>query len=109
MQAQKFYNRLFKPHRKILCIGKNYLKHVNERAHIVGMAEVPTSPLWFDKPFSSIITNSGNVLVPKGGDVHHEVELCLLWGKTAKNVKKEEWRDFVKGYAVGIDFTDRLY
>lgn len=30
-------------------------------------------------------------------------------GKTCKNVAKDEWKDVVKGYFVGLDFTDRIY
>ena len=110
MSAVSFYNRFFTAHahKKVLCVGRNYAKGINfrNRATVEG---APAVPMWFDKPYCSIITNGGLMYMPQSGKVHHEVELGLVWGKTAKNVKADEWRHFVKGYFLGLDFTDRIY
>ena len=66
-------------------------------------------PMWFDKPMSSVVTDGGVVAVPKDGETHHEVELGILWGKTAKNIRGDDWQNFAKGVFVGIDFTNRVY
>lgn len=40
-------------------------------------------------------------------EIHHEVELGVVIGKTAKHVEAKDWEQYVDGYFVGIDFTDR--
>lgn len=60
---------------KIICVGKNYLKHALE----LGDA-VPTEPVFFIKPPSTLFTADGrtNILkLPKGHEVHHELELVF--------------------------------
>ncbi len=71
-------------------------------------ASVPKSPILFDKAISRVV-KSGDVLYLKTDDheVHHEVELGVLIGKTGRNIGADRWRDYVEGYFLGIDFTDR--
>lgn len=60
---------------KIICVGKNYLKHAIE----LGDA-VPESPIYFLKPPSTLlVVESGKVELPlsKRGEVHHELELVF--------------------------------
>jgi acylpyruvate hydrolase len=71
--------------------------------------EKRTDPIWFDKPYSSIITDKGQCKVKKGANIHHEVEFGILIGQTCKNVALDDWKKVVKGYFVGLDFTDRIY
>ena len=64
---------------KIICVGKNYLKHARE----LGDA-LPTEPLYFLKPASTIYRAeglTGKVELPRPDEVHHEIELVLQIGK----------------------------
>ena len=73
---------------KVVCVGKNYALHVKE----MGGAAPPKTPLIFDKPLS-IITKSGEILyLRRDNEVHHEVELCFMIGKTARHIKSQDWQ-----------------
>lgn len=71
--------------------------------------EVPKgTPLIFDKPISSIITQGSTVEIPHGWkELHHEVELGVVIGKTGKNIKEEMAMDHVLGYVLALDMTAR--
>lgn len=68
---------------------------------------MPTTPMIFDKPLTSIIKSGSIFHLRRPTEIHHEVELCVLIGKTAKGIDKSNWEDYVAVYFVGIDFTDR--
>jgi acylpyruvate hydrolase len=88
---------------KIVCIGQNYREHINELK-----GEVPSEPVIFLKPMSSLIGNGEDILIPEGvGRVDHEVELALIIGQTGKNIPKEEALDYVSALAVFNDVTAR--
>ncbi|GMG36505.1 unnamed protein product [Ambrosiozyma monospora] len=93
---------------KILCIGRNYLAHIQELNNAK-----PITPFFFLKPSSSILLpNQGPILIPQGVKVHHEVELACIVGKTLQNLDPvkfgpEEALDSISGYALGIDLTAR--
>ena len=40
------------------------------------------------------------------GDVHHEVELAIMLKKGGTNIKLADWRSYIGGYMVAIDYTD---
>ena len=106
MSTLSIYQRYFSKHanKKILCIGKNYVNTIQE----IGTG-LPEKQLWFDKHFTSIVTDGNKVPLDPNGKVNHEVELGLLWGKTARNIQGDEWRGMIRGVFVGIDFTDAVY
>ncbi len=88
---------------KIVCVGRNYAAHAEELGN-----EVPSYPLIFLKPFSSLIKSGEKIVCPPfSGEMHHEVELVLLIGKKIKNVAPEEAPGAISGYAVGLDMTLR--
>jgi acylpyruvate hydrolase len=88
---------------KIVCIGQNYREHIKELKN-----DVPSEPVIFLKPMSSLIGNEEAILIPEGvGRVDHEVELALVIGKTGKNIPKERAMDYVSGLAVFNDVTAR--
>lgn len=88
---------------KLLCIGRNYAKHIEEM-----QSEVPDQPVVFLKPSTSLVRHPATISIPSmSKDVHHEVELVAVVGKTGKNIEPEDWREFVAGYAVGLDMTAR--
>ena len=91
--------------RKIVCIGLNYRKHAQE----TGMA-VPLEPLIFMKATSSISGPYDPVILPKGatkGD--WEVEYAIIIGKTARYVGEARAMDYVAGYCVLNDVSERAF
>ncbi len=91
------------PPSKIICIGRNYAKHIEELQN-----EVPSEPVVFLKPPSSLVPHNGQiVLPPQSSDVHHEVELVAVIGRKGRNIAEAEALDYVRGYAVGLDMTAR--
>jgi 2-keto-4-pentenoate hydratase/2-oxohepta-3-ene-1,7-dioic acid hydratase in catechol pathway len=88
---------------KVLCVGRNYAKHVREMG--VPPAE---SPIWFWKPDSSIVGDGEPVVLPAGvGEVHHEVELAVRIGREARRVEARDALRHLAGVTVGVDVTAR--
>jgi len=89
---------------KIVCVGKNYVKHIQEMGGSKPLAE----PTIFMKPNSSIAFDPGEISVPVAhGQLHHEVELCFLISKLACCVDESRVMDHILGWGIGIDFTLR--
>jgi len=83
---------------KIICVGKNYLKHALE----LGDA-VPEKPTYFFKPPSVLHTVTKNnqiVDLPARGEVHHEIELVF-------KIKNENGKLSLSHYTLGLDLTLR--
>lgn len=90
---------------KVMAIGLNYVDHVTE---LDKTRELPTSPVVFMKPTSAIIGPDQPIeLVHPANPTHYEAELVVVIGKTAKNVSEEDALDYVFGYTVGNDVSDR--
>ena len=88
---------------KIVCVGRNYAKHARELGN-----EIPEKPVVFLKPTSAIIYSDGKIIHPKSSkDLHHEVELVLLIGKTIKDADSKKAEEAISGYGVGLDMTLR--
>ena len=88
---------------KVICLGKNYVEHIKELGE-----EMPDRAIIFIKPATSIIADGDEVVIPDYSDnCHHEVELALLIGKTAKAVPAEKAMEHIAGYGVAIDMTLR--
>ncbi len=88
---------------KIVCVGRNYAEHIRETN-----AEVPTTPLLFLKPPSSVIGPLDAVsMPPQSLQVDHEAELVVVIGKSARWVQPEEAAAFIYGYTAGNDVTAR--
>ena len=88
---------------KIVCVGRNYAEHAKELGN-----EIPDKPVIFLKPSSAVIFNSDKISYPDfSNEMHHEVELVLLIGKTIKNADKETSAQAIAGYGVGLDMTLR--
>ncbi|KAJ3935405.1 MAG: hypothetical protein NXY57DRAFT_989968 [Lentinula lateritia] len=90
--------------KKILAIGRNYDAHIKE------LGNPPNAEPWFFlKPTTSYLRNGGTVLIPEGVQMHHEIELGVVIGKDGKDIKREDWEQYVAGYALGIDMTARNF
>lgn len=88
---------------KIICVGLNYLKHAQE----AGM-EVPKIPIIFMKATSSLCGPFDPIFIPRDSkQTDWEVELAVIIGKRAKYVKTEEAMDYVAGYALHNDVSER--
>lgn len=88
---------------KILCIGRNYVDHINELGN-----ELPAAPVIFSKPSSSIIGNGELIRIPPySTECHHEVELALLIGRSGKSIPESKALEYISGYGVAIDLTLR--
>lgn len=88
---------------KIVCVGRNYAEHAKELGN-----EIPEKPVIFLKPASALIHSGEKIIYPTfSKDMHHEVELVLLIGKTIKNVTKSHAEEAIIGYGVGLDMTLR--
>lgn len=90
---------------KIICIGLNYLKHAQE----AGM-EVPKIPIVFMKATSSLCGPFDPIFIPKDSKkTDWEVELAVIIGKRAKYVSVENALDYVAGYCVHNDVSERAF
>lgn len=88
---------------KIIGIGKNYADHAKEMG-----GEVPSEPIVFLKPTTSLIGTGDVIRLPwQSEHVEHEVELAVVIGRMARNVKPEEALDYVLGYTVANDVSAR--
>ena len=88
---------------KIVCVGQNYLKHAQEMGK-----DAPAEPLLFLKAPSAVIGPGDTILLPRQSEVvHHEAELALVIGRTAKNVCRGEALGYVFGYTCMNDVTAR--
>jgi 2-keto-4-pentenoate hydratase/2-oxohepta-3-ene-1,7-dioic acid hydratase in catechol pathway len=90
---------------KLLCIGRNYAAHVREMGDV---ADLPAEPVVFLKPATALVGTGGTVVLPRqSADVHHEVELVAVIGKSGKHVPEAEALGHVAAYALGLDLTAR--
>ena len=88
---------------KIVCVGKNYAKHAAEMG-----GEVPSEPLIFFKPPSSLIQAGEPIVMPKGaGRVDYEGEVGVIIGKRARNISAAEAWDYVEALVAVNDVTAR--
>ena len=72
--------------KKSVCILRNYVAHAKELNN-----PLPKKPIYFIKPTTAYLQeNSGPILLPKGSDVHHEVELGVVIGETCTNVDEND-------------------
>jgi acylpyruvate hydrolase len=90
---------------KVLCIGLNYLAHIQETQR-----DESDYPVLFTKFASSLTGPYDPVpLPPEAEAVDYEGELVLVIGETARRVPRERALDAVAGYTVGNDVTMRDY
>jgi 2-keto-4-pentenoate hydratase/2-oxohepta-3-ene-1,7-dioic acid hydratase in catechol pathway len=88
---------------KIICIGRNYAKHIEELAN-----EKPTSPVVFLKPDSAILPKNNPFFIPPfSNDVHYEVEILVKINKVGKFIDAKFAHKYYDEIGLGIDFTAR--
>lgn len=87
------------------CVGLNYQKHIREAGR-----KPPPFPFIFFKPNTCILDHGANIVVPKiaqDDQADYEGELCLIIGKDAKDVKRENALSYVVAYTCGNDVSSR--
>ncbi len=90
---------------KFICIGLNYADHAAETG-----ATVPPEPVLFLKANSAICGPNDAVIIPRGSQkTDWEVELGVVIGKPAKYVTEENALDYVAGYCVINDVSERAF
>jgi len=89
---------------KIICVGRNYREHAAELGH-----EIPTEPLIFFKPPSSLLAPGGTIVRPKASArTDYEGELGVVIGRRARRLRDDEdVRPYILGYTCVDDFTAR--
>ena len=84
-------------------IGLNYKAHAEETG-----AKPPEFPVVFNKSVHSIIGPNDNVIIPKDSEkLDHEVEIAMVIGKKAKRVSEKDAQDFIFGYCMCNDISER--
>ena len=88
---------------KIICIGRNYAKHIEELAN-----ERPDNPVVCLKPDSAILPNKNPFFIPAfSNDVHYEVEVLIKINKVGKHIASRFAHKYYDEIGLGIDFTAR--
>jgi len=87
----------------ILCIGLNYREHAKESG-----SEIPENPMLFIKASNTLNNPHDPIPIPKrSSDIDYEGELCVVIGKTAKDVSRKNALDHVLGYTCANDVSAR--
>ncbi|WP_108658770.1 fumarylacetoacetate hydrolase family protein [Acuticoccus kandeliae] len=90
---------------KCICIGLNYSDHAAETG-----ATPPTQPIMFQKAVSAIVGPNDDVELPRGSEaLDWEVELAIVIGKEAKYVSEADAMDYVAGFTLFNDVSERDY
>jgi len=88
---------------KIICIGRNYAKHISELGNTL-----PTEPLFFLKPETAIQPKGHPFFIPDfSKNIHYEIELVLKINKTGKHIEERFAHKYYSQIGLGIDFTAR--
>ena len=90
---------------KIICIGLNYVDHCRETN-----APIPTEPIIFFKSTTSLCGPDDDLIIPKNSTkTDWEIELAFVVGKKASYVEEEDALDYVAGYALLNDYSERAF
>jgi 2-keto-4-pentenoate hydratase/2-oxohepta-3-ene-1,7-dioic acid hydratase in catechol pathway len=90
---------------KIICIGLNYVDHCLETN-----APIPTEPILFFKSTTALCGPDDNVVIPKNSvKTDWEVELAFVMGKKASYIEESEALDYVAGYCLHNDYSEREF
>ncbi|WP_296148855.1 fumarylacetoacetate hydrolase family protein [uncultured Flavobacterium sp.] len=88
---------------KIICIGRNYTKHIEELQN-----EKPAEPIIFLKPDTAILPKNFPFFIPEfSSDIHHEVEILVKINRVGKHIDPKFAHKYYDEIGLGIDFTAR--
>ena len=84
-------------------IGLNYKAHADETN-----SDTPKEPIVFNKSPNCIVGPNDNIIIPKySSSLDHEVEIAMVIGKKARYIKEAEAQNFVLGYCICNDLSER--
>jgi len=90
---------------KLVCIGLNFRDHARE-----SNMEIPEEPVIFFKATTSLVGPNDDLIMPKNArKVDWEVELAVVMGKTCSYIEREEALEYVAGYALHNDYSERAF
>jgi 2,4-diketo-3-deoxy-L-fuconate hydrolase len=90
---------------KIVCIGLNYVDHARETG-----ANIPAEPIIFMKSTTSLVGPNDNIVIPRNSvKTDWEVELAVIIGKKASYVEEASALDYVAGYVLHNDVSEREF
>jgi len=90
---------------KLVCIGLNYRDHAEETG-----AKIPTEPVIFMKSTTAIIGPNDDILIPRNSKkTDWEVELAIVIGKKATYVDEADAMDYIAGYVLHNDVSEREF
>ena len=99
------------PRRNVICLGKNYLDHVNEcgTGGIDKDLGRPKEPIFFTKMINKFVEPQGDILYDKQvtDSFDYEGKLALIIGKEGKNIKSNEVYSYIFGYTIINDSSAR--
>jgi 2-keto-4-pentenoate hydratase/2-oxohepta-3-ene-1,7-dioic acid hydratase in catechol pathway len=90
---------------KVVCVGMNYAEHKSDMQFSNDNAD---RPLLFLKPNTAVVGPGDPIRIPPvEGRIVHEGELAVVIGRVAKQVRREDWQDYVFGYTIANDVSAR--
>lgn len=90
---------------KLICIGLNYSDHAAE-----SNMELPKEPIIFFKSTTAIVGPNDDVVIPRNSTkTDWEVELAVVIGKKASYIEEKDAMDYVAGYALHNDYSERAF
>jgi len=91
------------PRSKVVGVGRNYAAHAAELGN-----DVPTQPLIFLKPNTSVVGPRDGIVYPEQThDLHFEGELAIVIGRICRDLPKERVNEVIFGYTIANDVTAR--
>jgi 2-keto-4-pentenoate hydratase/2-oxohepta-3-ene-1,7-dioic acid hydratase in catechol pathway len=97
----RFLAPIPRPRKNVFCMGRNYAEHAKER-----QADVPTIPVFFTKPPTSVIGHEAPVHRVTA-ELDYEVELAVVIGRRGLNIPRAKAYHYVFGYTILNDITAR--
>ena len=97
------------PRKNVVLLGVNYKEHIEEGARARSIElKYPEAPVFFTKPATSVIGQSGKVVHHKATEkLDYEVELAVVMGKKGRDIPKDKAYDYIFGYTICLDMTAR--
>lgn len=92
---------------KIICIGRNYNDHIQEK-DLGGGGKRPEEPLFFMKPDTALLRNNDPFYIPRfSQEIHYECELVVRINRVGRSIEERFAHRYYDEVGLGIDFTAR--
>ena len=88
---------------KIICIGRNYVEHIEELNN-----EIPSEPVVFMKPDSALMRQRDAFYIPDwSNEIHYEAEIVVRFNRLGKNIASKFATKYFAQFSLGLDLTAR--